>query len=69
MHKTSWYVYTILTGVMMGYALYSSIKIKLEGDILVVIVHSKFHKNLFITFRAIPITYRLHTHRWKHNLL
>ena len=43
-------------------AQHSPYKIELEADILVVIIHSKFHKNPFITFSVTLITNKP-THR------
>ena len=59
MHKTSWYMYIILIRVLPQVCvLHSALKIGIEGDIQVVIIHCKFRKDPLITVLIILITNR-----------
>ena len=53
MHKASYYIYTIvIRGLAEVCILQNAIKIKLQGGILMVIIHSKFCINKFLTFQG-----------------
>ena len=60
MHKASKYrdLIPIRTLVELCATVQSALKIKLEGDILMVIIQSKFHKYPFMTCLVILITDR-----------